>query len=243
MELVFDNEHFVAADKPAGWLSVPSRLGERDARSCLGRELEKSLGARLWPVHRLDEEASGIILFARDAPSHAEASRWFEHRLVTKTYEALTGIPASGLPAGPRERIWQSRLLRGKRRAYESSHGKPATTRAVLLGEVDANGSPALAWTLEPITGRSHQLRYELALHVAPILGDVLYGAASRLPGAGAGDSDGDAIALRCVRLEFDDESGANRLGLPAHLQARSLADWLVARSVASGPSVHPPQA
>ncbi|MBS1983183.1 MAG: RNA pseudouridine synthase, partial [Bdellovibrionales bacterium] len=72
MKIVFENPHFLAADKAPGWLSVPSRLGADDARPCVGRELEKTHG-RVWPVHRLDLEVSGLILFARNAEAHRAA--------------------------------------------------------------------------------------------------------------------------------------------------------------------------
>ena len=209
------SEHFVAADKPAGWLSVPGRFGERDPRPVLGRILQERLGMRLWPVHRLDEEATGIVLFALDAPAHARASAWFEHRRVAKTYEALAEIPAAGPPRTLAE-TWRSKLLRGKKRAYESEAGKPSETRARLAGVAPAPGGDALAFELEPVTGRPHQLRYEMARHGFPILGDELYGARRPfLPGA---------IALRCVRLRFLDEADAAALGLPAEISAPPLA-------------------
>lgn len=217
-ELPFDGERFVAADKPPGWLSVPSRWGAADERPCLGRILEAHLGVRLWPLHRLDEEVTGLVLFARDASAHAEASRWFEHGLVDKHYEAFTELAGAAPP--PFEDTWRSRLLRGKKRAYESPHGKPCETRARLVGEEEVAGSRVLSWELQPLTGRPHQLRVELARHGHPILGDVLYGAHRSLPGG--------SIALRCVRLGFRAPS-ATGLGLPEALGVRGLGDWLTA--------------
>lgn len=212
-EILLAGERFVAVDKPAGWLSVPSRWGDRDERRCVGRELEASWG-RLWPVHRLDEEASGLLLFARDARAHALLNGLFESRAVRKRYEAWTEIPAA-VPA-PFTATWRSRLLRGKRRAHESPHGKPAETVATLLGTVRSASGEALAWELRPVTGRAHQLRYELSRHGYPILGDALYGAAAQR---------GGVIALRCVELAFP-ESVAE-IGMPRTLTASPLADWM----------------
>ncbi len=209
MQLAFDNPHFVAADKPAGWLSVPARTGAADPRTCLGLALEAALGLRLWPVHRLDAEVSGLILFAKNADAHRAANGWFERREVEKRYEALTdGDPgAAAKVAG----VWRSRILRGKKRAYESPHGKDAETVARLLGR----RGDLLAWDLEPRTGRPHQLRYELAKHGFPIAGDSLYG--STRPHAGGG------IALRCVGLGFAGCGQAAELGLPEALAVPSL--------------------
>ncbi len=213
---VFESDVFIAVDKPAGWLSVPSRWGERDARPCLGRRLEADLGSRLFPVHRLDEEVSGIILFARTAPAHAAASGWFEARQVGKHYEAWTESPAGAVPA-PFAATWRARLLRGKKRAYESPHGKDSETVARMVGPARGLAPPALAWELDPVTGRSHQLRFDLARHGYPILGDALYGASRPFLPA--------AIALRCVRLRFLDAAAA-RLGLPEALEAPGLEEW-----------------
>jgi tRNA pseudouridine32 synthase/23S rRNA pseudouridine746 synthase len=204
-------------DKPAGWLSVPARLAGEDARPVLGRRLEEALGCRLWPVHRLDAEVTGIILYAKDAEAHREAGRWFEAREVDKAYEALTEgtVPVSSAASGAPE-IWRSQLLRGKKRAYESPHGKAAETAARPLGMVEAEGGPALQWALTPRTGRPHQLRFELAKHGFPILGDALYGASRPWPKGG--------IALRCVRLGFAACRGAAALGLPDTLAVAGLA-------------------
>ena len=217
--ILHQGAHFVAADKPAGWLSVPGRFGARDPRPVLGLVLQERLGARLWPVPRLDEEATGVVLFALDAPAHAQASAWFEHRRVRKSYEALTEIPAAGPPHEGFAATWTSLLLRGKKRAYESPAGKSSETRARFRGVAAAPGGDALAWDLEPITGRPHQLRFETARHGWPILGDELYGARRTfVPGA---------IALRCVRLAFLEAEAAAALGLPASLAAPDLASWL----------------
>ena len=217
--IVFQSDLFVAADKPAGWLSVPSRWGGRDERPVLGRELETLTGGRLWPVHRLDEEATGLILFARTAAAHAEASGWFEHRRVTKTYEALSELPAGEAPPEGELQTWRSTLLRGKKRAYESPHGKQAETRALLLGSAPAPDGVALGWVLEPVTGRSHQLRWELWKRGCPILGDELYGARRPfVPGA---------IALRCVRLRFPEEAARVPGALPPALEVGHLGPWV----------------
>ena len=204
--ILFENPHFVAVDKPVGWLTVPGRTGADDPRPCLGRELESQLKARVYPVHRLDAEVSGLVLFARGPRAHRAANAWFESHTVRKTYEALTEGDATA-PV-PNETIeWRSNLLRGKKRAYESSHGKPAITRATYIGP--HRGS--LLWKLEPLTGRSHQLRVHLASHGFPIVGDTLYGARLALATGG--------IALRAVRLDFSACADARTFDLPDRLQ------------------------
>jgi tRNA pseudouridine32 synthase/23S rRNA pseudouridine746 synthase len=217
MEIVFESEAWVAVDKPAQTLSVPGRFGD-DGRPVLGRLLEERLGLRLWPVHRLDFEVSGLVLFAKNAPAHARANAWFEGRSVAKTYEAWVAAGESGAEAaagGGEERIWRSRLLRGKKRAYEHAEGKAAETRALPGTSVLWRGESYLRWTLHPLTGRAHQLRYEMAKHAGPIAGDALYGSKREWPGGG--------IALRAVALDLSSVPEADRLGLPASLRVAGL--------------------
>lgn len=214
LPIVYEDRRVVVIDKPAGWLSVPSRIGADDGRPCAGRRLEAQLGARLWPVHRLDLEVSGLIVFAKDAEAHRLLSQAFEGRTVRKTYAGRSeGQPPEDAPLG-REVLWESTLLRGKKRAYVHPAGKPAQTLATLLaveplrGDGGAGGH-VLRWRLRPLTGRAHQLRVELARRGCPLCGDTLYGASAALPDGG--------IALRAVALELGPV--AARLGLPQELR------------------------
>lgn len=212
---LFENPLLIAVDKPTGWLSVPSRFGRDDPRPCLGLSLEQELGVQLWPIHRLDEEVSGLILFAKSADAHRLASAWFEKRQVKKLYEAWTEGPA---PTSGNSWLWRSTLLRGKKRAYASPHGKPAATSATFIGLRQGSAGEYLSWEVEPHTGRPHQLRYELAHHGFPILGDKLYGSQRAAPGPG--------IALRCIRLGFAACEKANEMGLPLELKAEPLTEY-----------------
>ncbi len=202
-------DEFVAVDKPAGWLSVPARRRD-DPRPCVGLELQRALETRIWPVHRLDEPVSGVLLFARSARAHRLANGWFERRQVRKLYQALTEGDPEGLPEGE-DVEWRSSIKRGKRRAYESPRGRAALTRARFVG----GRREGLAWELEPLTGRPHQLRVHLAARGFPVLGDALYGSGRAWPGGG--------IALRAVRLDLGACPGAREAGLPVRIEAAPL--------------------
>ncbi len=213
LTILFQNDAVVVADKPAAWLSVPSRMGRDDPRPCVGPALEAQLGGRLWPVHRLDLEVSGLLLFARSPDAHRKACAWFELRTVHKIYQALT----EGAPPPVAEAVWTGLLAKGKKRAFIAPHGKPSETRARWLGSrLLESGPSAQLWEVEPVTGRSHQLRFDLARHGYPVLGDSLYGA-SVPNAAGAG------IALRAVQLDFRQAPHATELGLPEVLNASPL--------------------
>ena len=209
---VFENEHFVVVDKKALVLSVPGRQGEEDDRPVLGRILERDLGITLYPVHRLDYEVQGLIMFAKTPAAHKAGNAWFEKKEVFKTYIALTKPLPEALVNEFKigeTLLWKAKLLRGKKRAYESSHGKDSVTHACLT-KVE-NG--VFHWEMNPITGRSHQLRFELFRHHHPIIGDVLY--SSDTPFSEAG------IALRAFKIDFSKTKNAKDFSLPDILEIR----------------------
>ena len=208
MKILFEDTNFIAVDKPSGVLTTPSRFQNEDTRSVLGLQLQALKGVQIYPVHRLDFEVSGIVLFAKNPSAHVKANFWFENRLVEKTYEAWTEGDADGLTPG-QEFLWKNKLLRGKRRSYESPHGKISETVAQFLGF----GESCLRWSLHPLTGRPHQLRVHLSQNGFPILGDELY--ASLIPWKP------DAIALRAVELSF--KTVEDRLGLPETISVEGL--------------------
>ena len=160
--LLFSDEDYLVVDKPPLSLVIPGRRGDRRV---LKTELEAEHG-RLWVVHRLDWGVGGVLLFARNADAHRHASQAFEHREVTKRYEALTcGIAPEG------EQLFRFRLKRGKKRAYVHEQGKKALTVANATQEGER-----VRWALSPQTGRNHQLRVHLMTAGFPIVGDALYG-------------------------------------------------------------------
>jgi len=201
MKIFFQNEHFIAVYKEKMTLSVPSRDKE-DARPILGLQLQDYLKQQIYPIHRLDFEVSGIMLFALTKDSHREGNKWFEDNLVHKCYHGTAeNIPHNILPEEPQ--MWTSQLLRGKKRAYEAPFGKKSITKAIYIGNTGSNSK----WQLYPITGRAHQLRYEMSKHGHPILGDIIYGAKTEQIG----------IDLEAVELDFCDVN-SQEWGLPKKL-------------------------
>lgn len=222
--ILWQGDGFVLADKPGGWLSVPSRFEDKDERPVLGRWLENELGRRVFPLHRLDLEVSGLILFALTADSQRAGTEWFEKRWIHKIYEGRSverdfshwpaNLPASraemDLVEGARFE-WTCKIQRGKRRSFVSDHGDPSRTVAIFKGRRDG----FLHWSLEPVTGRSHQLRLEMSRHGFPLVGDELYGSRETYrPGE---------IALRSVFLDLSQVQESKRAGLPAEFRTEGL--------------------
>lgn len=203
LRLVFQSSNAIVVDKPAQWLSIPGR-DPKDDRPILSKVLESQLQTKIFPIHRLDAEVSGLILFGLNAEFHREANLLFEKRKVKKTYQAFSS--ASSLSAGEKM-TWKARLLRGKKRTYESPHGKDSVTEASIVQKTKT----LCEWRLNPVTGRSHQLRFELSRHGSPILGDTLYGSESPWSKPG--------IALRAVQIDIPEEF-ASHWSLPQTLEA-----------------------
>lgn len=215
LEVVFRNDHFIILDKPAQVLSVPSRQGDKDLRPCLGFDLQKQINKQVFPVHRLDFEVQGLIMYALNRDSHRAGTSWFENKIIQKTYCAQT-YPINSGPTEfklNQEMIWKCRILRGKKRAYEAIHGKESITIAKLTN-IALSG--VFHWELNPVTGRSHQLRYELFRHHHPIIGDVLYGS-DRL-------FESQAIALRSFKIDFSKISDRTKFDLPEKIETKKFA-------------------
>jgi tRNA pseudouridine32 synthase / 23S rRNA pseudouridine746 synthase len=172
MQIVFADRHLVAVDKPPGLLSVPGRTEPDCAWSRLRTTHEDAL-----VVHRLDMATSGLLLFARGPAMQSALSRAFAGRAVRKRYVAVVHglvLQDEGTIALPLAADWPHRPLQ----KVDFEHGKPSTTHWRVLSRDDALGTTRLA--LEPLTGRSHQLRVHLKAIGHAIVGDALYGQPDR---------------------------------------------------------------
>ena len=169
-ETVYADAHLLVLNKPAGLLSVPGKGA--DKQDCLSSRVQKSYSDALI-VHRLDMATSGLMLMARGPIIQAALSKLFETRAIHKRYIAVVDghMPANSnwqLIDLPIALDWPNRPLR-----IIHAAGKPSMTRwRVLHHDQDANTTRL---ELEPITGRSHQLRVHLKALGHPILGDALY--------------------------------------------------------------------
>jgi len=200
IQIQFQNEHLLVVDKPAGVLSVPSQWGAEDFRPVLGKMLELQMNQKIYPVHRLDFDVSGVMLFALTDWAHRKLNATFERREVDKIYQAFS---QGGDFHQQQKGEWECRILRGKKRAYEKPWGQIAVTRFQVY---QSYPNQIFEWRLFPITGRPHQLRYELYRHHSPILGDILYGSKFKI--------NNGHIALRAIELSFPEEL-ANSLKSP----------------------------
>lgn len=191
VEVHYVDEHLLVLDKPAGLLCVPGRGA--DKQDCLAARVQ-ALHADALVVHRLDMATSGLCLMARGAEMQRRLSAAFAERRVGKRYVAVVAGKLDGGPAAagewrlidlPIAADWPNRPLR----IIDAARGKPSQTRwrvARLLpphehsellspSRQEGWGESTTRVDLEPITGRSHQLRVHLQALGHPILGDALY--------------------------------------------------------------------
>jgi 23S rRNA pseudouridine955/2504/2580 synthase len=170
-------------DKPAG-LAVQGGTGAGRPLDALLDALRYEAAERPRLVHRLDRDTSGVLVLGRTARAAAELARAFRTRAVRKLYWAVV----VGVPRPPAGRIdlalakSRSGAGPGERVAPDAEEGKRAVT---LYRVVDRAGRKAAWLALEPLTGRTHQLRAHAAALGTPILGDGKYGGRRAfLPGA-----------------------------------------------------------
>ena len=167
--IIYQDEDLLVVDKPHFLPVVPA-----------GRFLQETLLVRLRlqgqpdsivPVHRLDRETAGLVLFSRNPKTRGSYTKLFRERQVNKVYEALAVVPESKSVDFPLLR--RSRIVSGEPffRMKEVSGGPNAATKIALLEKHDS----LVRFQLRPLTGKKHQLRVHLAALGFPILNDRLY--------------------------------------------------------------------
>jgi 23S rRNA pseudouridine955/2504/2580 synthase/23S rRNA pseudouridine1911/1915/1917 synthase len=180
LDIIFENTAFVVINKPAGMLSIPDRT---QSEPSLKDILIERYG-KIFTVHRLDRETSGIILFAKDEETHKYFSKKFEERDVEKYYLGLvygTLSTASGIIDAP---IMEHPVFKGQ--MVVNRKGKPSVTEYEV---VEALGKYSLV-KFRIHTGRTHQIRVHAKDIGHPIACDPLYG-------------DGKPILLSSIKKKY----------------------------------------
>ncbi|WP_151791289.1 pseudouridine synthase [Acinetobacter soli] len=168
LDIIFEDHDLIVVDKPAGLLSVMGRLPEHQDSAYL-RVLTMYPEARV--THRLDMATSGLLMFAKHRDAEVAISKLFQLRRIKKEYTALVqGCPdEQGCIEAPLITDWPNR----PKQKIDFETGKSAKTLYARLEYCAATQQSRMR--LEPVTGRSHQLRVHL-MHIGhPILGDKLY--------------------------------------------------------------------
>lgn len=180
LDIIYENDSFVAINKPSGLLSIPDRFGKDPSLKTL---LHEQMG-KIYTVHRLDKNTSGIILFAKDEATHKDLSQKFEGREVEKYYLGLvsgTMMKREGTIDIPiMEHPGKTTLM------VTHKKGKPSVTDYKVLEEFGL-----FSWVQFQIhTGRTHQIRVHAKYIGNSIVSDELYG-------------DGQPVLLSSIKRKF----------------------------------------
>ena len=179
-EIVFENDSFVAINKPAGLLSIPDR--EQTQTSLKDILLEKY--GSIFTVHRLDKDTSGIIIFAKNEVAHKYFSQLFEGREIEKYYMGLV----QGVPSPKKATIDAPIAEHGVQKGFYIVHqrGKPSVTDYEVIEEHKQYS--LVQFQLH--TGRTHQIRVHCKNIGHPLACDELYG-------------DGKPVLLSSIKKKF----------------------------------------
>lgn len=200
-EIIFENDFFVAVNKPSGLLSIPDRLGQELSL----KDILKSRYEQIFTVHRMDKDTSGIIVFAKDEASHKQLSQLFEGREVEKFYLGLVHGKLMNEDGSIDAAITEHSGKNGKMITHVK--GKPALTDYHVL-----ESFRLYTWLQFQIhTGRTHQIRVHMQHIGHPIVCDEIYG-------------DPSPILLSALKKKFKLSKNAeqerplmNRLALHSH--------------------------
>jgi RluA family pseudouridine synthase len=186
-DILYEDEFLVAFDKPSGLPVAPARSGGSGATlMALAREAR---GRSLACVHRVDTQASGVVLFAKTKQALDALSGQFQSKSARRTFLALVALPPperTGGACGPVRdaqgalppefsvdlALGEDERDPARTRVFRRGGGRPSVTDFRIL---EAFGG--FAWLeCRPLTGRMHQIRVHLASAGAPVLNDTLYG-------------------------------------------------------------------
>ncbi|MBS1686203.1 MAG: RluA family pseudouridine synthase [Bacteroidetes bacterium] len=165
--VIYVDEHILIADKPSGITVIPERFNTE--KPSVQSILEKEYG-KLWVVHRIDRETTGVVAFARNEEAHRELSRQFEERDVHKLYKAIV----SGRMEGDAGEIDSPIAEKPNKPGTMMIH--PKGKEALTLFEVEEQFRTCALLNVEIKTGRTHQIRVHFASAGHPLLVDSIYG-------------------------------------------------------------------
>jgi tRNA pseudouridine32 synthase/23S rRNA pseudouridine746 synthase len=198
--IVYQDDWLVVADKPHYLPVTPS--GRYVQHSLLVR-LKRRLGlASLSPIHRIDRETAGLVLFAVQASSRNAYHSLFRELRVHKTYEALAASPSAASATHTFPLTYCSHVQEDPQAFYRMCEVAAPPNSSTRISVLEQRG-PLARYQLEPSTGRRHQLRVHMNALGLPLIGDQFYPKVLR--GPDAAEDFQNPLRLLARRLRFID--------------------------------------
>ena len=198
LDILYEDNHCIAVNKPCGWPSAHfdgnEETVDRLVKSYLKEKYQKPGNVFLGIVHRLDKPVSGVLMFARTSKGAARLSEQFRENGIEKVYWAI--VECAGKKELPVFGTLQDWLRKDgdKGRVEVTAPNEEGSKLAVLHYQTKATHGGLALLEIRPQTGRTHQLRVQLASRGFPIYGDAKYGSVHAF---------GNAIGLHARALTF----------------------------------------
>jgi len=182
-DVLYEDNHLIAVNKPAGLLVQGDETGDVTlsdiVKSYIAERYNKPGAVFLGTVHRIDRPVSGVVVFARTSKALTRMNELFRTRDITKRYLAVV----QGRPAIPEQTLvhWLTKN-EGANRATAYKKETAGALRCELEYRLLGSSSGVSLVEVHPLTGRSHQIRCQLAAIGCPIAGDLKYGAPEPMP-------------------------------------------------------------
>jgi 23S rRNA pseudouridine1911/1915/1917 synthase len=197
MQIIYEDNHLLIVNKPAGLLVQGDKTGDPTltdwGKDYLKDKYSKPGAVFLNPTHRIDRPVSGAVLMARTDKALSRLTIMFQQRTIKKTYLAIVTKEPSSAQGTLRHWLIKDEQ-RNRANLYDTPRG--AAKECILEYEVFKKTSTNICLKINPLTGRPHQIRAQLAAIGCPIIGDLKYGAAYPLADA--------SIGLHSWMLEFE---------------------------------------
>jgi len=195
LQTVFEDDEYIVVNKPSGLLTMPGRGPAAKEKNLLAL-LTQAQKRPMFVVHRLDRDASGLILFAKNENSHRYFSKLFETKDIKKKYL----VAVEGRVQEKRGEVDKPIQAYGSGRMGVGFNGKNSITRYQVLEHYKRS----TLLEVQIITGRRHQIRVHMYYIKHPVIGDPLYGDQAR-------QSAYPRLMLHSYKLEFTDMAGKKR--------------------------------
>ena len=208
LTVLYEDNHCLAVMKPNGLLTVGDQTGDESlleiAKQYLGEKYQKPGAVFLGVVHRLDRPVSGVVLFARTSKAASRLFKQFQDRTVEKLYQAVVEGKITPPEGQLVDWLLKDEALNQVSRVEPNTAG---SREAILRYRTLRKGPNNTLLEIELQTGRSHQIRVQLAGAGHSILGDSKYGSTTRMQGS---------IALHAASLTFEHPTRKERITVSA---------------------------